>query len=115
MGLGVALGAYSSHAAGGAVHPEAARLLQAAVLFQLVHGIGVILAGVIYRGSPSRWVIAAGALHVGGVAAFCGTLWYLAFTAHSAGMLAPIGGLLLIGGWLALAGAAIFGADRRTP
>jgi uncharacterized membrane protein YgdD (TMEM256/DUF423 family) len=115
MALGVGLGAWSSHASKGAVHPDAVRLLQTAVLYQLVHGIGIILAGVLWRGSPSRWLAAAGALHLVGIVLFCGALWSLALAGRSMGLAAPLGGLAFIGGWIAMAGGAIFGGQRDKP
>jgi len=107
MALGVALGAYSSHAAKGAVHPEAARLLQTAVLYQLVHGIGVLIAGALCLGTASRWLAAAAVLHLAGIALFCGGLWFMAFTGQSPGLAAPLGGFAFIGGWLAMAAHAM--------
>lgn len=109
MALAVALGAYAAHAAKGAVHPEAARLLQTAVLYQLVHGIGVLMAGVLARFGSSKWLATAGALHALGIVLFCGSLWVLALAGQSLGVAAPIGGLALIAGWIALAihGAAL--------
>jgi uncharacterized membrane protein YgdD (TMEM256/DUF423 family) len=103
MALAVALGAMSSHAAKGAVHPEAARLLQTAVLYQLVHGLGILAVGILARATPSRWLAAAGSLHLAGVVLFCGSLFVLAFTGASLGPAAPLGGLAFIAGWLALA------------
>ena len=103
MALGVTLGAMSAHAARGAAHPEAARLLQTAVLYQLVHGLGMLITGVLARTAPSSWLLAAGVLHLLGVAMFCGSLWWLAFTARSLGPVAPLGGIAFIAGWLALA------------
>jgi uncharacterized membrane protein YgdD (TMEM256/DUF423 family) len=103
MAIGVALGAYSAHASKGAAHPEAARLLQTAVLYQLVHGLGILIEGVIARGGVSRWLAAAYGLHLAGIVLFCGSLWMLALTAKSLGPAAPIGGLAFIAGWLALA------------
>ena len=103
MALAVALGAFSAHAAKGAAHPEAARLLQTAVLYQLVHGLAVVLAGALARTGGSAWLVLAAGLHVAGIALFCGSLWYLAFTARSLGAVAPLGGLAFIAGWLALA------------
>jgi uncharacterized membrane protein YgdD (TMEM256/DUF423 family) len=103
MALGVLLGAYAAHAARGAVHPEAVRLLQTAVLYQLVHGIGVLIAGVLARTQPSGWLAAAGALHLAGMVLFCGSLWLLALTLRSAGPMAPLGGLAFAAGWIALA------------
>ena len=103
MAFGVALGAYAAHAAKGAAHPEAARLLQTAVQYQLVHGIGILAVGILARWEASKWLVAAGAFLLAGVALFCGSLWVLAFTAQSLGPAAPLGGLALIAGWLALA------------
>ena len=103
MASGVALGAYAAHAAKGAAHPEAARLLQTAVQYQLVHGLGILAMGVLARWGASPWLGAAGGLLLAGVALFCGSLWVLALTAHSLGPAAPLGGLAFIAGWLALA------------
>jgi len=103
MASGVALGAYAAHAAKGAAHPEAARLLQTAVQYQLVHGLGILAVGVLARRGSSAWLVASGALLVSGVVLFCGSLWVLALTVHSLGPAAPLGGLAFIAGWLALA------------
>lgn len=103
LALAVALGAYAAHAAKGAAHPEAARLLQTAVLYQLVHGLGILACGILAREAVSPWVVAAGTLHLVGIACFCGSLWYLALTANSLGPVAPIGGMAFIAGWVALA------------
>ena len=107
MALGVALGAVSAHAGKAAAHADAARLLQVAVTYQLIHGLAIVIAGLLERSSPSRWLVAMGALHLAGVVAFCGSLYMLAFTAVSLGILAPLGGMAFITGWLALAGYAL--------
>ena len=103
MASGVALGAYAAHAAKGAAHPEAARLLQTAVQYQLIHGLGILAVGIVVRWGGSAWLTAAGALMIVGVVCFCGSLWVLALTARSLGPIAPIGGLAFIAAWLALA------------
>lgn len=107
LALAVALGAYAAHAAKGAAHPEATRLLQTAILYQLVHGLGIVACGILAREAVSSWVVAAGTLHLVGIACFCGSLWWLAMTAKSPGPVAPIGGMAFIAGWLALAIYAI--------
>jgi uncharacterized membrane protein YgdD (TMEM256/DUF423 family) len=107
MALGVALGAYAAHAAKGAAHPEAARLLQTAVQYQLIHGLGLLLVGVIARFNASKWLAASGGLLLAGILFFCGSLWILAVTGRSLGPVAPIGGLAFIGGWLTLAACTI--------
>jgi uncharacterized membrane protein YgdD (TMEM256/DUF423 family) len=103
LALAVALGAYSAHAAKGAPHPEAARLLQTAVLYQFVHAIGIVFAGILARNGTSPWLVGAGLLHFVGIVLFCGTLWMLALTTKSPGPAAPIGGMAFIAGWIALA------------
>jgi uncharacterized membrane protein YgdD (TMEM256/DUF423 family) len=108
LAAGVALGAVSAHAAKSAPHPEAARLLQTAVLYQLVHGLGTIGIGILARVSaPSRLLALAGGLLLAGVAAFCGSLYSLAFAAVSLGVLAPIGGSAFMAGWVVLAAWAL--------
>jgi uncharacterized membrane protein YgdD (TMEM256/DUF423 family) len=103
LAVGVALGAVGSHAAASAPHPEAARLIQTAVLYQLVHGLGLVLIGVLARAAgASRLLIVSGALMLGGLLAFCGSLYVLAFRAISLGT-APVGGTAFIAAWLALA------------
>jgi len=103
MALAVALGAYAAHAAKGAPHPDAARLLQTAVLYHFIHGIGLLVAGVIARFGASRWLGMAGGLHAAGIVLFCGALWWLALTGRSPGPAAPLGGIAFIAGWIALA------------
>lgn len=110
LALGVAMGAVSAHAARQAAHPDAIRLLQTAVLYQLVHGLGIVMAGVLGLRGASRSLLAMGALHLAGVLAFCGALYLLAFTGISAGPLAPLGGTALIGGWIAL---AVYGLSAK--
>jgi uncharacterized membrane protein YgdD (TMEM256/DUF423 family) len=109
LAAGVALGAIASHAAGRAPHPDAARLLQTAVLYQLVHGIALVLAGVLARSSATRWLALSAAAFGAGLALFCGSLYWLAFTATSLGVAAPIGGSCLIAGWVLLAVHALAG------
>jgi uncharacterized membrane protein YgdD (TMEM256/DUF423 family) len=104
LAAGVALGAVGAHAAKSAPHPEAARLVQTAVLYQLVHGLGLVAVGALARQSaPSRLLALAGGLLLAGVFAFCGSLYSLAFTTVSLGVLAPLGGSAFMAGWLALA------------
>jgi uncharacterized membrane protein YgdD (TMEM256/DUF423 family) len=103
LALAVALGAYSAHAAKGAPHPEAARLLQTAVLYQFVHAIGIVFAGVLARNGTSPWLAAAGLLLFVGIVLFCGSLWVLALAMKSLGAAAPTGGMAFIAGWIALA------------
>lgn len=106
LALAVAMGAVSSHAARSAAHPEAARLLQTAVQYQLAHGLGILVVAVLARGAGSAWLTASGVLLLAGIVFFCGSLYYLAYTGRSLGFVAPLGGMCFIVGWLALAAHA---------
>lgn len=103
MALAVAAGAFAAHAARGAPHPDAAQLLRTAVLYHLVHGLALVAVGITARWGASAWLAVAGALFAAGIALFCGSLWFLAMTGRSAGLLAPAGGFAFIAGWLCLA------------
>jgi len=108
LAAGVAIGAIGAHAAKSAPHPEAVRLVQTAVLYQLVHGLGLLAVGILSRSAaPSRLLAIAGGFLLAGVLAFCGSLYSLAFATLSLGILAPTGGLAFIAGWLSLAVWAI--------
>jgi uncharacterized membrane protein YgdD (TMEM256/DUF423 family) len=103
MALGVILGALSAHAAKGAAHADAARLMQTAVLYMLVHGVGLLILGTLARPAASPWLLVSGLLLLAGMVLFCGSLWYLAATGRSLGPIAPVGGIAFIAGWIVLA------------
>jgi uncharacterized membrane protein YgdD (TMEM256/DUF423 family) len=104
MALGVALGAVSAHAVHAAVHPNAPQILEAAVIYHFVHGLALVLEGVLARSSMSRQLVAAYALHAAGIVFFCGSMWIIAMTgASQLAVLAPVGGVAFILGWIALA------------
>lgn len=103
MALAVIAGAMSAHAGKGASHPDAARLLQTAVLYALVHGLGLLMLGTLARPAASPWLLVSGVLLLAGVVLFCGSLGYLAMTGRSLGFVSPLGGLAFIAGWAVLA------------
>jgi uncharacterized membrane protein YgdD (TMEM256/DUF423 family) len=111
LAIAVAMGAVSVHAAKSAPHPDAAHLLQIAVLYQFVHGLGLLAVGLLTRTSTSRWLQAAGAFHLFGLLAFCGSIYVLALTGTSSGLITPLGGTAFIVGWLNLAAYALFAKD----
>jgi uncharacterized membrane protein YgdD (TMEM256/DUF423 family) len=90
---GVALAAYAAHAAAG---PDQARL-QTAAVFAFGHGVALALAG---RNGGGRFAFAALCMLWLGVLLFCGSLAG-GVIAHWPTTLAPAGGMLMIGGWLA--------------
>lgn len=105
-GLGVAIGAFGAHA----LHDmlaKAGRLdtFETAVRYQFYHALALLAAGVLWAARPElRALGTTGWLWLGGVVVFSGSLYALCFTGITKlGAVAPIGGLLLLAGWLNLA------------
>ena len=109
MAVAVGAGAFAAHAGASMPHPEAAHLLQAAVLYHFVHGLALVVVGIVGRFGTSRWLAASALLFGAGLVLFCGQLWVMAMTGGEATLAAPIGGFSFIGGWIAL---AVHGATR---
>jgi uncharacterized membrane protein YgdD (TMEM256/DUF423 family) len=102
-GLGVALGAFGAHGLRATLGPAELGWWQTAVQYQMWHALALVALGL----SPVR-ARAAGWLFVAGILIFSGSLYAMALTGTRAlGMVTPVGGLLLILGWAALAVAAL--------
>ena len=120
--IGVALGAFGSHAVRSKLPPERVATFETGVRYQLWHALA--LFAVVFVGSlrlsprsssPSHeltlledslqwpaWV--AGWLFVAGIVLFSGSLYALALSGRRRwGAVTPIGGVCLLLGWLALA------------
>lgn len=109
----VALGAFGAHGLKGRVGPEFLEIWKTGVLYHLVHA--VVLVVLALAGAGLRGVRIASGLFVAGILVFSGTLYALVLTGRGFwGAITPVGGLLLLGGWLALAIAAIVTKPRVT-
>lgn len=103
--VGVALGAFGAHALDGVVRPERLVTFETGVRYHLVHALAAGLAASL-AGRVATAPLAAGLLLVGS-AVFSGSLYALVATDLGLfGAIAPIGGTMLIAGWLALAWGA---------
>ena len=91
--LAVAAGAFGAHGAEG----KAAEWLRTGGLYQLVHAVAALAALRLDARGPAWLFVAGGAI-------FAGTLYLMALGAPRwLGAVTPIGGALLIAGWLWLA------------
>ena len=98
--LAVAAGAFGAHRASG----QAAEWLKTGGQYQLIHAVAALMA-LNYAARAAAWMFV-----IGGII-FAGSLYLMALgLPHWLGAITPIGGLLLIAGWLWLAGACL----RRT-
>jgi len=103
--LGVSLGAFGAHGLAERLGPDGQALWDTAVQYHLIHALALLVTGASPFGARSARV--AGAGFAVGIVLFSGSLYLLALGGpRGLGMLAPVGGLALIVGWLALALAA---------
>lgn len=110
----VALGAWAAHGLEAAFGARATALVETGVRYQLWHALAMMAALALYRiagREPGQrgavWLARAAQLFGLGVILFCGALYILAFGGPRwLGAVAPVGGLGLMAGWLALAWGA---------
>jgi len=107
--LSVALGAFGAHALKQFVSPETVVTFETGVRYQFYHTFALFAVAILFDTFPGKWLTAAGWLFILGIVMFSGSLYIL--TALKAtdtvglkgiGIITPIGGLLLIAGWLCL-------------
>ena len=100
--MSVGTGAFGAHGLEGKLSDKYMSVWEKAVNYQMYHGLGLIIIGVI-SGTASINVNWAGWLLFLGVVFFSGSLYILALTQiRILGAITPIGGVLFIAGWLML-------------
>jgi uncharacterized membrane protein YgdD (TMEM256/DUF423 family) len=108
-GLAVVLGAFGAHGLDDYLveHNQAANF-ETAVRYQMYHALALVLLGILAERRSTTALRVAAWCFVTGVVLFCGALYGVALARISQlGMVAPIGGALLIAGWAALVVAAL--------
>lgn len=113
--MAVALGAYAAHGMNSAYGPDAIDWTRTGAFYQLVHAAALLALAALsdrWPAGPAYWAAnVAGWAFVLGPALFAGALYGLAFGGSRVlAAAAPIGGGLMILGWIAL---AVAGAFRR--
>ena len=109
--LAVALGAFGAHALRARLEPRDLEIFETAVRYQMYHALGLI--GVAWlstrlAGPLTGW---AGWLMIAGTLVFSGSLYLLVLTGPRwLGAITPIGGLMLIAGWLLVVVAILRGS-----
>jgi len=107
--LAVALGAFGAHALRDRLTPELLAVWQTGVNYHLAHALGLLLIGVLaHQHAESVYIRWAGWLLLVGIVLFSGSLYLLALTGvRTFGVITPLGGVALLGGWAALAAAML--------
>lgn len=110
-GLAVMLGAFGAHAFRASLEASGRfDTFETAVRYQMYHALALLIVGILLRQLPeaTRWLHWAGWGFLAGSLVFSGSLYLICFTgARWWGAVAPIGGTLLIAGWVALLVAAL--------
>jgi uncharacterized membrane protein YgdD (TMEM256/DUF423 family) len=108
-GLGVAIGAFGAHGLRKMLEASGRfDTFETAVRYQFYHALALLAVGVLLALRPDLKSLSTTAwLWLGGVLIFSGSLYTLCFTGITKlGAVAPLGGLLLIAGWISLLLAA---------
>ena len=115
MFAGLILGALGTHYVAHRVTPERLASWETAVLYQLLHGLGLLMLGVIARTTrlttALRW---AARMMFAGVLLFSGSIYLAAAGVEHATRFAPTGGTMLMIAWLLVAANAWRGVPGTT-
>jgi uncharacterized membrane protein YgdD (TMEM256/DUF423 family) len=104
----VALGAFGAHGLKARVPPEDLAIFETAARYHLIHALAIVAVAWVVDRFPGALAQAAGWLFVFGIVLFSGSLYALVLSGvRRLGMITPLGGLLFIAGWIALAAAAL--------
>ena len=110
--MAVCAGAFGAH---GVADPKAKDWLQTGGHYQLIHALAVFACFAVWRLLESPAAGVAAWLFLAGALVFSASLYLMAFGGPRAlGAVTPIGGLLLLAGWLVLAWA-VFAGTRSAP
>lgn len=106
--LAVALGAFGAHGLRGSVEPGLLDVWQTAVLYQMFHVFPLLAIVVACSGQVQPLMKWAARLFLGGTLVFSGSLYLLVLTGiRGLGMVTPMGGVLLLLGWLVFSFALV--------
>lgn len=111
MALATICGALGAHALPGRLAPTQLKIYDTAVTFQFFQALGLLVLGAVARAGYSDSLQAAAILLTAGIITFCGSLYLIAFQITLGarlvvGLATPLGGILLISGWLMFAVAS---------
>jgi uncharacterized membrane protein YgdD (TMEM256/DUF423 family) len=108
--LAVVLGAFGAHALRGRITTEDLGVFETGVRYQFYHVFALLAVALLSERFPGKTLQWAGRCFIAGVLLFSGSLYSLTFLRANGGLgswkavgaITPLGGLLLISGWLLL-------------
>lgn len=107
MALAVALGAFGAHLLKQLLTPSLLEGYQTATNYQMIHAIGIFIAGFLYKQYHSKKMWVAGQFFLFGIICFSGSIYIrviLSFAGYTSlglfNLVTPLGGVLFMLGWL---------------
>lgn len=98
--LGVAAGAFGAHGLRPILSEQMLAVFETGVRYHLVHGLGILIAGLCAHGFGHPAFVRAGWSFLTGIFIFSGSLYVLALSGiRTLGILTPFGGLAFLVGW----------------
>jgi uncharacterized membrane protein YgdD (TMEM256/DUF423 family) len=108
MAVGVCFGALGAHSLKKVLSPESLAAWETGVRYQLIHGLAILIIASNDRLMESKGTFSVLRLFICGVILFSGSIYLLStqsisgLSVPSLGPVTPIGGLLMIAGWIML-------------
>jgi uncharacterized membrane protein YgdD (TMEM256/DUF423 family) len=102
--VAVAAGAFGAHALQARLTPDRLTTWETAARYHMYHALALVVLGAIAARWPVSLLNLAGWLFIAGIVVFSGTVYALALGAPRwLGAVTPLGGVMLIAGWIVLA------------
>ena len=112
--IAVGLGAFGAHGLRAVLTAEMLAVFETGVRYQMYHALALVALGLAGSARLGRLANVAGGLFVMGSVGFSGSLYLLTLAGTKGiGLVTPLGGVLLLVGWLVLAVAALKAAPGR--
>ena len=107
--LAVAMGAFGAHGLRGQIAEDSLHAFQTGADYQAIHALALLATGLLAREQAAgRLLKTAGWCLFLGILLFSGSLYGLALSGiRPLGMITPVGGTLLLAGWLCLTAATL--------
>jgi len=105
--IAIGAGAFGAHGLKRILGPEALSIWQTAVLYQLIHGLGLFVVALLDARCKSPLLSVAGLVMCAGIVFFSGSLYLLVLTGVPwLGAVTPLGGAAFLLAWVMVAWAA---------
>jgi len=102
--IAVGAGAFAAHGLKNILSPEYLNTFQTAADYQVIHGIGMILIGILNKYKASPYNTIAATVMFAGIILFSGSLYALTLTGTKwLGIITPFGGSCFLISWLIIA------------